>query len=133
MPARLFRLVVPVADIERATRFYAAVLEIPGMRVSPGRHYFTCGGTILACVDPRADGDDHAPVPLPDCVYFAVESLEATFEACAAAGAAPEPGEIHGDPAGRICRRPWGERSFYVRDPFGNPLCFVDHTTCYTG
>jgi uncharacterized glyoxalase superfamily protein PhnB len=29
--------------------------------------------------------------------------------------------------------RPWGERSFYARDPFGNPLCFVDETTLFTG
>ena len=27
----------------------------------------------------------------------------------------------------------WGERSFYVRDPFGNPLCFVDADTLFTG
>ena len=29
--------------------------------------------------------------------------------------------------------RPWGERSFYLRDPFGNPLCFVDAATLFTG
>jgi len=29
--------------------------------------------------------------------------------------------------------RPWGERSFYAHDPFGNPLCFVDATTIFTG
>jgi hypothetical protein len=34
---------------------------------------------------------------------------------------------------GRIATRPWGERSFYLRDPFGNPLCFVDAATLFTG
>jgi hypothetical protein len=33
---------------------------------------------------------------------------------------------------GEIARRPWGERSFYMRDPFGNPLCFVDEGTLFT-
>ena len=29
--------------------------------------------------------------------------------------------------------RPWGERSFYGRDPFGNPICLVDSGTTFTG
>jgi hypothetical protein len=29
--------------------------------------------------------------------------------------------------------RPWGERSFYVKDPWGNGLCFVDEKTLFTG
>jgi hypothetical protein len=32
---------------------------------------------------------------------------------------------------GEIATRPWGQRSFYMRDPFGNPLCFVDETTIF--
>jgi hypothetical protein len=36
-------------------------------------------------------------------------------------------------PMGRIAVRPWGERSFYLHDPFGNPLCFVDARTLFTG
>jgi hypothetical protein len=28
---------------------------------------------------------------------------------------------------------PWGERSFYVEDPWKNPLCFVEEGTVYTG
>jgi len=34
---------------------------------------------------------------------------------------------------GRIETRPWGERSFYMKDLFGNPLCFVDEQTVFTG
>ena len=33
---------------------------------------------------------------------------------------------------GAIEKRPWGEVSFYMKDPFGNPLCFVDETTLFT-
>ncbi|HEY5096249.1 MAG TPA: hypothetical protein VII69_14140 [Candidatus Eremiobacteraceae bacterium] len=40
--------------------------------------------------------------------------------------------KVHGDAAGDIVTRPWGERSFYVVDPYGNGLCFVDETTLFT-
>lgn len=133
MPARLFRVIVPVSDIERAAEFYAAVLWTPGVRVSGGRHYFDCGGTILACFSPREDGDDWEARPNPDHLYFAVDDLEAAYSACQRAGATFAEGDVHGDPAGKIATRPWGERSFYVTDPFGNKLCFVDRTTVFTG
>jgi hypothetical protein len=28
---------------------------------------------------------------------------------------------------------PWGERRFWARDPFGNPISFVDEKTLFTG
>jgi uncharacterized glyoxalase superfamily protein PhnB len=120
---RLYRVIVPVADIERARTFYAAVLEHDGVRVSPGRHYFPCGGAILACFDPRADGDPWDAAPNPDHIYFAVDELEASFERAKAAGASiTRPIET----------QPWGERSFYCADPFGNKLCFADAATLFT-
>ena len=36
-------------------------------------------------------------------------------------------------PLGQITQRPWGEESFYVNDPFGNPLCFVSRESVFTG
>jgi catechol 2,3-dioxygenase-like lactoylglutathione lyase family enzyme len=133
MNAKLFRVILPVANIDRAAKFYETVLGAKGMRVSPGRHYFDCGGTILACFDPGADGDRYEPKPLPEWLYFAVENLEGTYDACKKAGAVFAPGDVHGDPAGQIAKRPWGERSFYIEDPFGNKLCFVDAKTTFTG
>jgi catechol 2,3-dioxygenase-like lactoylglutathione lyase family enzyme len=133
MKPTLFRVILPVGDLERAVVFYAQVLGLPGMRVSRGRHYFDCDGALLACFDPRADGDGYAPPPTPGWLYFAVDDLEATHARCRRAGATPAPGDVHGDPAGEIARRPWGERSFYVHDPFGNKLCFVDRATTFTG
>jgi catechol 2,3-dioxygenase-like lactoylglutathione lyase family enzyme len=133
MTARLFRVILPVTDINRAAAFYEIVLAMKGIRVSDGRHYFDCGGTILACFDPRADGDDDAPTPNPEWLYFAVDDLDATYAACKKAGAAFAMDDVHGDPAGEIAVRPWGERSFYVHDPFGNKLCFVDAQTVFTG
>jgi hypothetical protein len=28
---------------------------------------------------------------------------------------------------------PWGERMFWARDPFDNPISFVDEKTVFTG
>ncbi len=133
MATHLFRVILPVSDIDRAARFYEAVLGSPGFRVSGGRHYFDCGGTILACFSPRQDGDDHDARPNPDQLYFAVDDIKASFEECKRAGATFAEGDVHGDPAGSIAVRPWGERSYYIIDPFGNKLCFVDSTTIFTG
>jgi predicted enzyme related to lactoylglutathione lyase len=127
MTANLYRVINPVRDIDAAAQFYAAVLGSPGERVSPGRHYFECGGTILACYDPAVDGDDagdgwqhHGNQYL----YFSVADLEATCEAVETAG-----GEI----TAPIESMPWGERIFYARDPGGSPIAFVDQSTVFTG
>lgn len=122
---RLYRVILPVSDITTAEQFYSCVLGIPGRRVSNGRHYFDCGGTILACFDPIADGDGKPAISNPDHVYFAVENLEAVYSRAAEAGCRwiEE----------KIAKRPWGERSFYAHDPFGNPICFVDKKTIFTG
>lgn len=131
---RLFRVLVPVSDIEAAQQFYASVLDVAGERVSPGRHYFDCEGTILACFDPQADGDGYDAKPIPEPLYLAVSNLHATFEACKRAGARFAQGSPPGvGPLGEIAKRPWGEESFYVEDPFGNPLCFVSSDTVFTG
>ena len=130
---RLYRVIVPVADVESASRFYSTLLGQAGARVSPGRHYFTCGDVTLALYSPAADGDPRTPRPNFDHVYFAVDDLEEIFRRAEQLGALSA--EI-GDgrlPMGRIALRPWGERSFYLQDPFGNPLCVVDSATLFTG
>jgi catechol 2,3-dioxygenase-like lactoylglutathione lyase family enzyme len=73
---RLFRVILPVSNIEDATVFYAAVLGQPGVRISPGRQYFGCGSTILACFDPRADGDPWDARPNPDHICLAVDNID---------------------------------------------------------
>jgi uncharacterized glyoxalase superfamily protein PhnB len=120
----LFRVILPVADVEAATSFYARLLDTAGKRVSSGRHYFDCGGTILACYDALADGDPAEVGPNPQYVYFSVDDLDAAHERARQAGCR-ELTEIE--------IQPWGERSFYVRDPFENPICFVDSQTVFTG
>ena len=134
MPAsRLYRIIMPVADLDPAQRFYATLLDQEGVRVSPGRHYFACGDVTLALYSPAGDGDDRQPHPNFDHVYFAVDDLPRVFQrAERVGGLSPEIGD-GGLPMGQIAVRPWGDRSFYLRDPFGNPLCFVDAATLFTG
>jgi hypothetical protein len=40
---------------------------------------------------------------------------------------------VHGLKGGDVSVKPWGERSFYAEDPWGNPLCFVEAGTEYAG
>jgi predicted enzyme related to lactoylglutathione lyase len=126
-PIRLYRIIVPVTDIERATVFYSTLTGQAGERVSPGRHYFDASGVVMACYDPKADGDDmgegwkHHPNHF---LYFAVFDLDACLELFVAAG---------GTVSQEIDVMPWGERLFYGTDPFGNPICFVDEMTLFTG
>jgi catechol 2,3-dioxygenase-like lactoylglutathione lyase family enzyme len=122
--AHLFRVSMPVSDMARGVTFYRAILEMEGELVAPNRHYFRCGGTILAVVDPAG----HEQVefrPNIEHVYFAVPDLTAAFERARSA----ECSWLED----RIRRREWGERSFYARDPFGNPICFVDERTVFVG
>ena len=123
-----------MTDIKAAAEFYGEVLGIPGNLVSPGRHYFDCGGTILACFDPQADGEGRVAKPNPESIYLSVPALEETYESCRSAGAIFPTGSPPGvGPLGEIAARPWGETSFYVVDPFGNEICFVDEDTVFRG
>ncbi len=127
MAINLFRVIQPVNDIEKATLFYSEIFGDKGERVSPGRHYFECGSTILACYDPLADGDEigggwqHHD---NQYLYFSIPDLDALLDRVRNAG-----GEI----VSEIEVMPWGERIFYATDPFGNPISFVDQDTVFLG
>jgi uncharacterized glyoxalase superfamily protein PhnB len=66
-------------------------------------------------------------------VYFAVDNLEEVFARAQKLGGLSTHVGDGGQAMGQIATRPWGERSFYLSDPFGNPLCFVDAKTLFTG
>jgi catechol 2,3-dioxygenase-like lactoylglutathione lyase family enzyme len=127
---RIFRVSLQVGDLDRAVTFYSALLASKGRRIHGGRHYFDCGRVILALVDPTGGGTKAKPAP--DDLYFAVRDLAVVHARCKNLGALARI-DVHGEPGGEIRRRPWGERSFDARDPFGNELCFVDARTQFTG
>ena len=130
---RLFRVIMPVANIDDAARFYSELLGAPGFRVSDGRHYFDCGGVILALFDPMSDGDRRTLGHNPEHVYFAVQNLQEIFARAKRLGGLSTAIGDGGLAMGEINRRPWGEVSFYLDDPFGNPLCFVDEASVFRG
>jgi catechol 2,3-dioxygenase-like lactoylglutathione lyase family enzyme len=123
---------MPALDLNRSVSFYQQVLGEEGMPVSPGRHYFMCGGVILAVYNPKADGDSTEPRPNFEHMYFAVTDLEAIYERGERAGGLSSAIGDGNLPMGKIARRPWGERSFYMNDPSGNPICFVDEATLFS-
>ena len=129
---KLFRIALQVGDLGKAGEFYSKLLDDPGIPIPRGsRHYFNCGPVILALVD-VAKGGGEKPQPTPDYVYFAVENLEEVFERAKALNCLAKD-RYHDQEAGQIVKRPWGEVSFYIEDPWGNGLCFVDETTLFTG
>ena len=128
---KLFRIILQVPDLDQAEQFYGELLGDKGRRIPrASRHYIDCGPVILALVDVTADGE--TPKPLPDNIYFAVANLDAVYARAKALNCLSRE-DVHGVSAGEIVVRPWGERSFYVIDPWDNKLCFVDETTLFTG
>ncbi len=129
---KLFRVALQVSDLDQAAAFYAELLDDGGTRIPRGsRHYFDCGPVILALVDVKA-GAAGKPQPTPDYIYFAVNNLAEVYERAKALNCLAQD-RFHDQNAGEIVKRPWGELSFYVEDPWGNGLCFVDDQTLFTG
>lgn len=119
---RLFRVNIEVADLAAALRFYETLLGVSARKHAGNRFYISAGAVALQV----------AGVPEPHtaakALYFATGQLDAVHARATSLGALS--GEsVHGAPAGDISVKPWGERSFYANDPWGNPLCFVEAGT----
>ena len=125
----LFRVLLEVSGLDDAVRFYSTLLGTGGRGVGGSRHYFDCG-ILFGLVDVAVGGE--RPRPVPQNVYFATAELDAIYERARALGCLSGE-DVHGAAGGVVAVRPWGERSFYGADPFGNKLCFVDETTLFTG
>jgi predicted enzyme related to lactoylglutathione lyase len=126
---KLFRITVEVGDLDRAAELYANLLGTAGTRHAGSRHYFDCGGVIVALIDVTRAG--LPPHPNAKSLYFAVDDLGAVHARAEALGVLA-PYDVHGEPGGAIVTRPWQERSFYAVDPWENDLCFVEEGTLYT-
>jgi uncharacterized glyoxalase superfamily protein PhnB len=121
----IFRIFVPVTDFDKAVAFYQELFATEGRIIHRGRQYFDCGPVIFAVIENHGS-------PIADHIYFSVPNLEAVFTRAKKLECL-ERSDVHESPSDEIAMRPWGERSFYARDPFGNGLCFVDETTLFTG
>ena len=126
---QFFRLNVEVGDLDAANSFYSKLLGIQGRTQAGRRCYFDCGAVTLQVLDVSSHRQPH---PAAKALYFTVRNLEAAFERAKALQCLSRE-NVHDAPGGGIVVRPWGERSFYAEDPWGNPLCFVEEGTVYTG
>ena len=123
---RLFRINIEVGELQRATEFYSTLLALQGRPQRGSRVYFVAGPVALQVVQVEK------PHTAAKALYFAVSDLEAAFKRAKSLGCLSQE-QVHDAPGGGIVVRPWGERSFYAEDPFGNPLCFVERGTEFTG
>ena len=125
---KLFRVTLEVGDLESATQLYADLFGQDGKRHPGARHYFDCGA-VVAVLDVSQGGIP--PTPGPKSLFFAVDDVDAVHARAEQLGVLA-PYDVHGEPAGAVLTRPWGERSFYIVDPWGNDLCFCEDGTLYT-
>ena len=116
--ARVGRVTLQVGDIEQAVWFYTTLLGIGGRRIPPGRHAWDCARVLLVCYHPGAEGQELYPIPSPSTLYFSVANLDQVFAQARALGALDLPMATQAGPG--------GERRFTGKDPFWNPLCFVE-------
>jgi predicted enzyme related to lactoylglutathione lyase len=126
---QFFRLSVEVGNLDEAINFYSKLLGVQGRKQPGARSYFECGPVTLSVLDVSSMGSPHTAAK---ALYFTVKNLEAAFERAKELGCLSQE-SVHDAPGGGIVVRPWGERSFYALDPWGNPLCFVEEGTVYTG
>ena len=134
MAPPLYRIILQVDNLDKAEEFYGKLLGDRGRRIPrASRHYIDCGPVILALVDVNGEGiPGLEPKPLPDYIYFAVSDVETVYQRAQELQCLSSE-DVHGESAGDLVKRPWGERSFYVHDPWGNGLCIVDENTLFTG
>lgn len=123
---RLFRLNVEVGDIDAGAGFYSELLGIEGRPQAGQRCYFAAGPVTLQVVQAEA------PHTAAKALYFAVGDLDEVHRRAGSLGCLSRE-MVHGTSGGDPVVRPWGERSFYADDPWGNPLCFVEDGTIYAG
>jgi len=122
---RLFRLNLEVGDVAQASNFYATLLGSEARMDRGSRCHVDAGGVSLQIVQVPE------PRPAAKALAFVTDDLDA-LHARAAQLACLSEDPVHGARAGDIAVRPWGERSFYCDDPWGNPLCFVEDGTVYS-
>lgn len=128
MSMQIFRITVPVTDIHKATAFYGYLLEQEGERVHVNRHYFYLEDTILALYDTCYGDDTKVSTWKYDeaqNIYISTDNIEELHERLKGSDC------LYLDDDVKVTS--WGEKLFYMVDPFANQICFVDQATVFTG
>jgi predicted enzyme related to lactoylglutathione lyase len=108
----LRRMIVSVADLDRALRFYRDVLELPSAQAFPGFAVLTVPGGIDLMLHERPPTPGLAGV----AASFTVTDVDAVTKAAAEIGCS-----VLDEPADQ----PWGERQSVLTDPDGHVVCLV--------
>lgn len=124
---QFFRMNLEVGDLAAAQSFYETLFGVQGKVQAGQRFYINPGPVALQVVAPPP-----SPRPVPKALYFTVADLDAIHARASSLDALSEE-MVHGLRGGDISVKPWGERSFYANDPWGNQLCFVEAGTVYAG
>jgi uncharacterized glyoxalase superfamily protein PhnB len=111
------RVLVGTKDYAQSTAFYRELLEFPVQEewdAADGRGIlFATGGGVIEVME---DSPQHpAEAPRGVSVSIQVADVDALHDRLTDAGVTPT------DP---LADRPWGHRSFAIRDPSGLPLTF---------
>ena len=81
--SQIGQIMIPVADIERATRFYRDTLGMRFLFQAPPRMaFFDCGGVRLLLTGPEAEGTPQAA----GLLYYRVSDIQQAAAALADAG-----------------------------------------------
>ncbi len=123
---QLFRINIEVGDLVVAQAFYETMLATRARGQAGQRFYINAGPIVFQVV---ASANPHVAAK---ALYFTTTDLDAVHQRASALNALSDE-SVHGLRGGDISVKPWGERSFYANDPWGNPLCFVDAGTVYAG
>lgn len=123
---QLFRVSIPVRNLDVAERFYGRLLGNSGERIGLGWHYFHFGQAVLACHNAAAEGETNLPAPHTEPLCIAVDdNLEQLLIRARNLGALQSETSV--------TRQTNGEVAFRLRDPFGNVLMLVDARTMQWG
>ncbi len=123
---QFFRMNIEVGDLSAAQNFYETLLNTQRRGQAGQRFYINAGPVAFQVV---ASANPHTAAK---ALYFATTDLDAVHARAAAFNALSDE-SVHDLRGGDISVKPWGERSFYANDPWGNPLCFVEAGTVYAG
>ena len=123
---QFFRMNLEVGDLAAAQTFYETLLNTQGRGQAGQRFYINAGPIAFQVV---ASPQPHTAAK---ALYFTTADLDAVHARATQLNCLSSE-MVHGLKGGDVSVKPWGERSFYAQDPWGNPLCFVETGTVYAG
>jgi predicted enzyme related to lactoylglutathione lyase len=118
---RVHRTALPVKDIDAAAKFYTNLLDNPGKRIAPDRHYYDLGGFILALYQP-ANGGSGWSFENNQYFYLSAADLDDMRRKVKQGG-----GKCLTDNA----KMPWGETMFFATDPSGSRIGICQEDTLF--